>query len=137
MLVCCKEIAMRLNQLAGGVVLAGLIAGCMHKPAEEPIITADPGMFARVRADLQRMDPNAHIGQVTEVSPAENRVAVGSIVTDGLKDGDIVTFMDGAEKSIATGKIIRVLPDSIHVKYDAPPVGGRVPVEGDIAIRFK
>jgi len=127
---------MRLNRLACGVLLVGLIAGCTKKPAPEPIVTADPGTFNRVHDDLLHMDPEAHIGHVTEVSTGDNRAAIGEIVTDGLKEGDIVTFLDGMEKPITTGKIIRVLPDAIHVKYDAPLPDGRVPVVGDIAVRF-
>ncbi len=137
MLVCSKEISMRLNVIAGGVLLLGLIAGCTNKPPEVPVITADADTFARVRDNLQRLDPTARIGQVSEVTPDDNRAAVGSIVTEDLKEGDIVTFMDGTEKILTTGKIVRVLPDSIHVKYEAPAEGSRAPVVGDLAIRFK
>lgn len=127
---------MRLNRLAGGVVLVGLFTGCTQKPAPAPIVTADPGTFARVRDDIQRMDSNARVGMVTEVSPADNGAAAGEIVTDGLKEGDVVTFLDGAQNPLTTGKIIRVLPDAIHVKYDAPLSTGRLPVVGDMVVRF-
>ena len=127
---------MQLCRLVGGVLFAGLIVGCANKPAAEPVVVADSMTFARVRDDVMRMDPKARIGQVSEVSPDENRAAVSDITTEGLKDGDIVTFLDGNQKPLTTGKIIRVLPDSIHVKYDAPLEGGRVPIVGDLAVRF-
>ena len=127
---------MRLNRLAGGLLLAGLVAGCASKPKETPAVVADPMTFSRVRDDVMRMDPKAHVGQVTEISTGDNRAAAGNMQTDGLKEGDIVTFLDGNQTPITTGKIIRVLPDAIHVKYERPMPGGRVPLVGDLVVRF-
>jgi len=137
MLSSVKEIAMGLRGTAIGLILAGLVAGCTTTPKEQPIVTADSGTLARVRNDLQRMDPTALVGQVDEVQPDKNTASIGNIPTADIKEGDIVTFLDGNQKALTTGKVIRVLPESLHVRYEAPLTNGRPPVVGDLAVRFK
>jgi hypothetical protein len=36
---------------------------------------------------------------------------------------------------LTTGTIVRILPDSIHVRYDSPPRSGRTPRRGDVMVR--
>ena len=124
------------SRIACGVLAISLIAGCASKKKEDPVVTADQNTFMRVRSDLLRMDPNARVGQVTEVSPEQNFAAVGSMPTDGLTEGAVLTFLDGNQNVLTTGKVIRVLPDAVHVKYEAPAAGTRAPVVNDLAVRF-
>ncbi len=48
----------------------------------------------------------------------------------------MITFLDGNQKVLTTGKVIRVLPEAVHVKYEAPATGSRAPVVNDLAVRF-
>lgn len=127
---------MGLRGIATTLFLAGIV-GCATAPKPQPVITADENTIIRVRDALQRMDPTALVGQVNEVQPDKNTASVGNIATADFKEGDIVTFLDGNQKSLTTGKVIRVLPDALHVRYDAPLADGRPPVVGDLAVRFK
>ncbi len=125
------------RRIALGVLAAGLLAGCASAPKEEPVFVADGPTLMRIRDSLGKMDPSARVGQVDEVNPDENTASVGNIDTTGLAEGEIVTFLDGNQKPLTTGKIIRVLPGAIHVKYTAPLANGRPPIVGDLAVRFK
>ncbi len=72
------------SRIACVVLAAGLIAGCAGKPKGDPVVTADSNTFMRIRNAWQKSDPNARVGQVTEVAPDQNWAAVGSMPTDGL-----------------------------------------------------
>lgn len=136
MLTRVKEIAMGLRGTATVLFLAGIV-GCATAPKPQPVVTADENTILRVRDTLQQMDPTALVGQVNEVEPDKNTASVGNIPTTDVKEGDILTFLDGNQKTLTTGKVIRVLPDALHIRYDAPLPEGRPPVVGDLAVRFK
>jgi hypothetical protein len=95
-----------------------------------------PLSFAAARDQLTRANPNAEVGSVVAVLPESNLAAVGNIPVANFRVGDAITFLDGDLNSLTLGTVVRIQNGNLHVRYDAPPAGHRLPEVGDIAVRI-
>ena len=129
---------MRLR-LSAGLMIVSLFAAAGCQPKEQPTGPVYPPPVAptpQTRERIQRLAPDALIGEVTAVLPQERLAMIGNVPVQQFKEGDVVTFMGGNEVSIGNGIVIRVGADTLQVRYEPPPPGGRPPAMGDLAIRF-
>lgn len=126
---------MTLTQWAGMSILLGLAAaGCHHK-AES--LTPTPVVpSAEVRQRVRHVASDALIGEVVAVMPESHLVAIGDIPVQNFRKGDILMFLGGDNTPIGAGTVVNVLPDTLHVQYEEPQVGGRSPALGDLAVYF-
>jgi hypothetical protein len=126
------------NRLVGLMLAAGVLTGCVTK--SKPVATAPPAdtfSLQNITSQVHVLDPDAKVGLVTDVLPGENLAQVSDVNTADFKEGDNLVFIDTNQKTLTSGKVVRIVPDAIHVKYDAPPADGRAPKKGDIAVKFK
>jgi len=118
------------------VLLAGLstFTGCMSSPESvAPPITAE--QLTQLRDTYRRTDREARVGVVTAVLTASNLAAVGSVPVKDFSVGDVITFLDSNGKVLTMGLVEAINKNSLTVHYDNPARHGRVPVEGDVAVR--
>jgi hypothetical protein len=119
-------------------VLLFTTVGCRPKRMDNPeVYRAAAANVAEIRQRYQRRDPQTQVGLVLAANPSVDMVAVGEVDPSQFRPGDIVSFVDTSENPLTSGRVIRVLTDSLHVRYD-PPIGSRrAPREGDVMIRFR
>ena len=124
--------------LALAVLLTG---GC--KPANKPMAStqpmmASPSRMSSIKADFLRVNPQAVIGTVSEVSGDGPFVAVSGLPAGGVQKGAVMSFMDAEQTVVAVGSVSSVGPDGrASVKYDPQAgEGGRKPMVGDLALHF-
>ncbi|MEA2734270.1 MAG: hypothetical protein QOE14_721 [Humisphaera sp.] len=121
--------------------LASIPTGCGPIDHEEassgglPAGAADAQTVQNVRERYSRAYPESRVGVVIETLSSKPFAAVGELpATSELRETQTVTFLDGRERILTTGTIVRILPDTIHVRYDPPRRGGRAPRRGDIMV---
>jgi hypothetical protein len=101
-----------------------------------PASAADPQTVQRIRDKYFRAYPESQVGVVIATLDDEPFAAVGELpAPSNLRENEVVTFLDRHERVLTTGTIVRILPDSVHVRYDSPPRGGRAPRRGDVMVR--
>jgi hypothetical protein len=138
---------MRRQQWVSGLVAAGLIAvgvagiaGCGHhrEPAGPAVAApADAATVADIRRAYKQADPDALVGLVIATLPDSQLAAVGDVPVSEFKAGDVVTFIDSNQATIAVGTVEVVKDDVIHVKYEPRGDAARAPREGDLAVRVR
>jgi len=130
----------RLKPFIAAVVVAAGLLGCQAKkpPAPPPprVEAASPQVVQALRAAYRTQHPNCEVGQVIALRSADRLAAVNGVDVSKMAENQIVTLIDAHEKVLATGVVVRVLPDSIHVRYDPEPDAPRPPAVGDIMVRF-
>jgi len=125
--------------VAASVVCLALFAGCASNgdssKSAMPASAADAQTVQRIRDKYARAYPESRVGVVIAVLKDQPFAAVGDLgSTADFKLNQIVTFVDIHERVLTTGTIVRILPDSIHVRYDPPKRDGRAPRRGDIMV---
>jgi hypothetical protein len=101
-----------------------------------PASAADAQTVQRIREKYFRAYTESQVGVVIATLQGEPFVAVGELANPAsMHENEIVTFLDRSERVLTTGTIVRILPDSIHVRYDAAPRSGRTPRRGDVMVR--
>ena len=128
----------RLTLLACAVALSG--CGPMNGDGTDgdamPASAADPQTVQNIRDKYFRTYPESQVGVVVETLDDMPLCAVAELpAPTNMREREVVTFLDRNERVLTTGTIVRNLPDSIHVRYDTPPRGGREPRRGDILVR--
>jgi hypothetical protein len=113
-----------------------LVAGCQPKPQPQPAPPppATAEMVQELRAQLQRADPNARVGLVVAVDEQVHLAAVGQTDLSRYHEGDVVTFIDSQQRTVAQGQVLRVTPYTVQVRYEPFGPAARAPREGDIAV---
>jgi len=115
-----------------------MMMGCRPKPLPAPVPErvelASPKEIDALREVYHKNYPESEIGVIIATKPEARLVAVGGIDVNKMAEGQIVTFIDSNQKTLGTGRIIRVLPDSVHVSVD--PNTRRELVVGDLMVRF-
>ncbi len=112
--------------------------GCRPKRMDNPeAYRAAAANVAELRQGYQRRDPQTQVGLVLAVNSQVQMVSVGEINPTDFDAGDIVSFIDTNENALTSGRVIRVLTDSVHVRYDRPAAGRRAPRDGDVMVRFR
>ncbi|MGE5611587.1 MAG: hypothetical protein ACM359_20220 [Bacillota bacterium] len=129
---------MTLTRWAGASILLGLAAmGCQNKAKSQGSIYPAPVAVApETRDRIRHVATDAITGKVIAVMPESRLVAVGDVPVQQFHKGDILMFLGGDSTSVGAGTVVNVLPDALHVRYEEPPVGGRPPAVGDLAIHF-
>jgi hypothetical protein len=121
------------------LVSLAIAAGCQNQPkktgagdtAAPPAV--DTERVAEIRGMYQQVNPATRVGYVNAALPGEGLVSVTDVPTRDFRAGDAVTFVDLQQNAVATGRVVAVLPDAVHVRY-TPTV--RAPGVGDIAVKF-
>jgi hypothetical protein len=120
-------------------LLALLLAGCSAKMsttsrrAPQP---ADAKTLQALRHAYQRADADARVGVVIAMRSLNSLVAVGEVRPKDFRVDQVVTFIDSNQRVLTTGRVVRLLEDSVHAHYDNPPVGGRAPRVGDLMLKL-
>jgi hypothetical protein len=112
-------------------------AGCRPKNAPPPPAPrpASSATVQQIRASYARAYPESRVGVVIAALPEESLVAVGEVRGGDFRENQVVTFLDSDQRMLTTGTVVRLLEDSIHVRYDAPQRDGREPRVGDVMVR--
>jgi len=97
---------------------------------------ADTEMVRSTQQNFQQVDPQARVGLVLAVRPSDRLAAVGDVDVKEFHEGDAVTFIDMQRNTIGNGRVVNIVDGFVHVKYEPPAPGHRVPHEGDMAVRF-
>ena len=61
--------------------------------------------------------------------------AVSDLPLQEVKEGQTITFVDIQGNPVNNGTVMKVVGDSVHVKYDK--AGKRPPQKGDLAVWLK
>jgi hypothetical protein len=126
---------MRLMTVAVLVFVAAGLTGCASN-APEPItppVTSE--QLRQMRDEYRRSDSEARVGLVTSVLASANLASVGEVPVKDFTVGDIISFVDSNGKVVTMGTVEAISHNSLTVRYANPGPHGRVPVEGDAAVR--
>jgi hypothetical protein len=119
------------------VLLSSLLAlsacGATHLAVAPPV---SEGQLTQTRDEFRRGHPDSRVGLVTEVLAGAPLASVGSITPSDFSPGDVITFLDSNRQTLTLGYVEKINPDSITVRFSDPTSAGRVPVPGDMAVRF-
>jgi hypothetical protein len=122
-------------------LLIALVVGCQPPPKPGPPPPPPPRSMAdaeRVQADLQVRDRGARAGLVVAVKATEDNAAVqlaaAASNADPIKEGDVFTFTDSNDVTIAAGSVTYIENGIYVVHYVPSSGGGRAPMTGDVAI---
>ena len=121
-----------------GLCLLGvvLLSGCTPQKAQEPKAPNAPITDEAVAA-YKKKHPEALIGRVVAVRPEDRLLAAGDVPVADFKPGDAVVILGSAQEQIATGDVVSMGKNWIHVHYGEAAVGQRAPQVGDLVVRFK
>jgi hypothetical protein len=117
------------------LLVAVLFGGCTReKPPETKAPSAPIG--DDVVAAYRKKHPEALIGRVVAVRPEDRLLAAGDVPAADFKRGDAVVILGGDQEQIATGDVVSIGNNWIHVQY-GEAAGQRAPKLGDLVVRFK
>lgn len=120
------------------------LAGCRAKPVpppapiEERVEAVSPENADSLRATYKAKHPGAELGVVVAAIHHANGhfVSVGGVDISQMANGQVVTFLDSKQRALATGVVVNVLPDQVHVRVDEPTIK-RQPQAGDMMLRLR
>jgi hypothetical protein len=125
---------MRLTIIPLLVLVALGFNGCATAP--EPITPPVSGeQLAQMRDEYRRTDSEARVGLVTSVLASDNLASVDGVPVKDFTIGDIISFVDSNGKVVTMGTVEAINRNSLTVRYANPGPHGRVPTEGDAAVR--
>jgi hypothetical protein len=93
-----------------------------------------PQDAAAARGRIMQSDPNARVGIVAAVAPETHLAAVGDLPLQDFAIGDVLTFIDAAEKPFNNGTVVNASSQYLHVRYEADR---RAPRVGELAVHFR
>jgi len=113
---------------------AFLLSGCTREkpPQAKPALTP---IGSDAVAAYQKKHPDALIGRVVAVRPQDRLIAAGHLPVDQFKAGDAVVIIGSDQEQIATGDVVSMGKEWIHVHYSE--TAQRVPALDDLVVRFK
>jgi hypothetical protein len=121
------------------LLVAGAAVGCRSSNKTKASTTARPASAADVQAIRNayfRAYPESRVGVIIATRPQDRLVAVGQVNPSDFAQGQSVYFLDSQRHVLATGRIVRVLSDSVHAEYEPPAAGRRAPKTGDVMVRL-
>ncbi len=128
---------MKITRFVPVALAAALVVGCTSsKNADDQAIDQPAGslqVVAELRAAYQAVNPNTRVGYVNAELPGAQLVSVTDVPVEDFHPGDAITFINAQQQTIATGRVVNVVDNAVHVKYTP---GERAPTVGDIAIKF-
>jgi len=119
-----------------GVMAIAFLGGCARHKMEEPTPMTPAPISADDRAQIQKTFGNAAIGTVVAVRPEDHLAAVSDLHVQDFRQGDVFTFFGGEQVPLATGEVVAIVKDQLHIRY-VPAAGERPLAKGDLAVRFK
>ena len=132
---------MKQMRWAGIVLLGGmaLAAGCQQKVQvpQGPVYPPPMPVTAESKQQLERLAPDALIGNVVAVVPESFLAAVSGILVAQIKVGDVVTFIGGEAAPVDVGVVKAIVNDTLHVSYAEPRSAAARPWLSHMAIRFR
>ena len=121
------------------VLVMVLPGGCRRKSmptTTEAELPPRPVNYPEARARLQKKDPSARMGRVIAVLPDERMASIGEINVQEFQRGEAIQILGAEDQPVATGVVLSIVNDTLHVRYTPVGEGGRRPYVGDLAIRF-
>lgn len=125
--------------LLAAIILSLAASGCRRKrmttstDAELPPRQVD---YPEAKARLQKLDPSAKVGRVIAVLPDERMASIGEINVQEFQRGQAIQIIGADDQPVASGVVLSIVNDTLHVRYNPVGEGGRRPYVGDLAIRF-
>jgi hypothetical protein len=118
------------------VALVALAGGCASKskPDGEKLPPPSAQDAAAVRERFMRATPQARVGVVAAVSPETHLAAVGDLPLQDFAIGDVLTFIDAAEKPFNNGTVVNASSQYLHVRYETDR---RAPRVGELAVHIR
>ncbi len=110
--------------------------GCTPKKAEEPKPQTAP-ISDDALAAYRKKHPEALIGRVVAIRPEDRLLAAGELPVADFKRGEAVVILGSSQEQIATGDVVSMGNNWIHVHYSEAATGQRAPQLGDLVVRFK
>ena len=128
---------MIITRLVPVALAAALIGGCTTTTTSDDQPIAQPAgsleTVAQIRATYQAVNPDTRVGYVNAELPGAQLVSVTDVPVEDFRNGDAITFINAQQQVIATGRVVNVVENSVHVKYTP---GERAPGVGDVAVKF-
>ena len=119
-------------------LLAAVLFGGCTSQKKEPEAKLPPAPISDdALAAYRKKHPEALIGRVVAVRPEDRLLAAGDIPVAEFKRGDAVIILGADQEQIATGDVVSMGNNWIHVHYEEAAVGQRAPKLGDLVVRFK
>ena len=135
--MCTQHATTRLLLAAALLLATGAAGGCgpTNKTKSATARPASAQDVQAIRDAYFRAYPESRVGVIIAARPQDRLVAVGQVTPSDFAVGQPVYFLDRTRHVLATGRIVRILPDSVHAQYDAA-AGGRAPATGDLMLRL-
>ncbi|HEX8342173.1 MAG TPA: hypothetical protein VF624_14815 [Tepidisphaeraceae bacterium] len=111
-----------------------LVTGCASRQKPAPMSappTAEQVMM--IRESFMKVSPTAKVGVVGTVLDTDTYVFINDMPTDGIAAGDVVTFVDADQATVAHGKVVDIREGKVAAMYTTVT---RAPVVGDLAVKF-
>jgi hypothetical protein len=130
--------SMQRHRLAGSLIVAALLGGCasQNAPTTPPSHPVSPQELTNIRDAYRKTNPDFRVGLVEAVMSSNSTAALGDVGLTDFTVGDVITFIDSAQRTLAIGNVISI--DTVHnvviVTYTTQP-GGRAPLQGDLGVR--
>ena len=118
---------------AGGCASHPKPGGTESTAARHP---ASPDTVQATRQAYSRAYPDSRVGVIIATRPQDRLVAVGDVTPSDFTVGQTVYFLDAKRHVMTTGRIVRILNDSVHAQYVEPAGGHRPPAAGDMMVRL-
>ena len=129
----------RASALLAVLIILFAVAGCRRKELPTTVQAQLPPRevdYPAARARIQQGDPGAKVGRVIAVLPEENMASIGDIDVRAFQRGASIQFLGADDQPVASGIVLSIVNDTLHVKYTPIGQGGRRPYVGDLAIRL-
>jgi hypothetical protein len=117
--------------LAGALFLTTGCKSSSQSTAPPPT----PQQLEEMRNTFGRGHPDVRVGEVIAVLPSSHLAQVADVPLKDFTVGDIISFIDSSDNTVAMGRVEAVKPDSLIVHYDVSAQNGRDPLIGDAAVR--
>lgn len=121
--------------LATSLFLISACAAESGKRGSKAPRPASGAEVAKIRAAYSRAYPESRVGVVIASRPQDRLVAVGEVKGADFQVNQVVTFIDSKQQVLTTGTVVRILPESVHVRYGDPDRNGREPRIGDVMVK--
>lgn len=116
------------------------VVGCAKKapppPAPPPrVAPATTQDLESLRQSYLQHYPDSQVGVIVAARSEDKLVAVGQLDVSKMAVDQVVTLIDARQNPLATGRVVRIVDQTVHVLYDAP-TGPHAPAVGDLMVRF-
>src|SRR3712207_597294 len=102
---------------AGLCVVAGLMVGCQDRNNRNSLPPLTAAEQASALTQQLQQNPNARVGTVLSALPERKLVAVGNLPVQEFRLGHTINFLNGEGRTVATGSVVNVVRDRLHVSY--------------------